>query len=151
MKKILYYIFLSILIISCTSFNEENDVHEKVDLKKLSNELFSTYKYEVDTDRNKSSTQLIVIKINKENFSINDYNDVKNKLLSRKWDFVDSYDNYYNFCKTNNYSIDILNPIHDRHYTRDGDEVNFKSKDYWYFALYFNKLGVDNCMEYYGK
>ncbi|MDC5237908.1 hypothetical protein NRA21_17455, partial [Acinetobacter baumannii] len=137
MKKILYYIFLSILIISCTSFNEENDVHEKVDLKKLSNELFSTYKYEVDTDRNKSSTQLIVIKINKENFSINDYNDVKNKLLSRKWDFVDSYDNYYNFCKTNNYSIDILNPIHDRHYTRDGDEVNFKSKDYWYFALYF--------------
>ncbi|EHU3036529.1 hypothetical protein AW791_RS14315, partial [Acinetobacter baumannii] len=134
MKKILYYIFLSILIISCTSFNEENDVHEKVDLKKLSNELFSTYKYEVDTDRNKSSTQLIVIKINKENFSINDYNDVKNKLLSRKWDFVDSYDNYYNFCKTNNYSIDILNPIHDRHYTRDGDEVNFKSKDYWYFA-----------------
>ncbi|EXD52248.1 hypothetical protein, partial [Acinetobacter baumannii] len=144
MKKILYYIFLSILIISCTSFNEENDVHEKVDLKKLSNELFSTYKYEVDTDRNKSSTQLIVIKINKENFSINDYNDVKNKLLSRKWDFVDSYDNYYNFCKTNNYSIDILNPIHDRHYTRDGDEVNFKSKDYWYFALYFNKLGVDN-------
>ncbi|WP_151761922.1 hypothetical protein, partial [Acinetobacter seifertii] len=111
MKKILYYIFLSILIISCTSFNEENDVHEKVDLKKLSNELFSTYKYEVDTDRNKSSTQLIVIKINKENFSINDYNDVKNKLLSRKWDFVDSYDNYYNFCKTNNYSIDILNPI----------------------------------------
>ncbi|HEJ0082716.1 TPA: hypothetical protein SLO34_003595, partial [Acinetobacter baumannii] len=123
MKKILYYIFLSILIISCTSFNEENDVHEKVDLKKLSNELFSTYKYEVDTDRNKSSTQLIVIKINKENFSINDYNDVKNKLLSRKWDFVDSYDNYYNFCKTNNYSIDILNPIHDRHYTRDGDEV----------------------------
>lgn len=42
MKKILYYIFLSILIISCTSFNEENDVHEKVDLKKLSNELFST-------------------------------------------------------------------------------------------------------------
>ncbi|AVI33653.1 MULTISPECIES: hypothetical protein [Acinetobacter] len=151
MKKILYYIFLSILIISCTSFNEENDVHEKVDLKKLSNELFSTYKYEVDTDRNKSSTQLIVIKINKENFSINDYNDVKNKLLSRKWDFVDSYDNYYNFCKTNNYSIDILNPIHDRHYTRDGDEVNFKSKDYWYFALYFNKLGVNNCMEYYGK
>ncbi|CAA0264111.1 hypothetical protein [Acinetobacter baumannii] len=143
MKKILYYIFLSILIISCTSFNEENDVHEKVDLKKLSNELFSTYKYEVDTDRNKSSTQLIVIKINKENFSINDYNDVKNKLLSRKWDFVDSYDNYYNFCKTNNYSIDILNPIHDRHYTRDGDEVNFKSKDYWYFALYFNKLGVN--------
>ncbi|MDP7801862.1 hypothetical protein, partial [Acinetobacter baumannii] len=98
-----------------------------------------TYKYEVDTDRNKSSTQLI------------DYNDVKNKLLSRKWDFVDSYDNYYNFCKTNNYSIDILNPIHDRHYTRDGDEVNFKSKDYWYFALYFNKLGVNNCMEYYGK
>ncbi|SUU25778.1 Uncharacterised protein [Acinetobacter baumannii] len=151
MKKILYYIFLSILIISCTSFNEENDVHEKVDLKKLSNELFSTYKYEVDTDRNKSSTQLIVIKINKENFSINDYNDVKNKLLSRKWDFVDSYDNYYNFCKTNNYSIDILNPIHDTHYTRDGDEVNFKSKDYWYFALYFNKLGVNNCMEYYGK
>ncbi|MDC5041743.1 hypothetical protein NRA10_06020 [Acinetobacter baumannii] len=151
MKKILYYIFLSILIISCTSFNEENDVHEKVDLKKLSNELFSTYKYEVDTDRNKSSTQLIVIKINKENFSINDYNDVKNKLLSRKWDFVDSYDNYYNFCKTNNYSIDILNPIHDRHYTRDGDEVNFKSKDYWYFALYFNKLGVNNCIEYYGK
>lgn len=151
MKKILYYIFLSILIISCTSFNEENDVHEKVDLKKLSNELFSTYKYEVDTDRNKSSTQLIVIKINKENFSINDYNDVKNKLLSRKWDFVDSYDNYYNFCKNNNYSIDILNPIHDRHYTRDGDEVNFKSKDYWYFALYFNKLGVNNCMEYYGK
>ncbi|WP_227552899.1 hypothetical protein, partial [Acinetobacter baumannii] len=84
-------------------------------LQELSNELFSTYKYEVDTDRNKSSTQLIVIKINKENFSINDYNDVKNKLLSRKWDFVDSYDNYYNFCKTNNYSIDILNPIHDRH------------------------------------
>ncbi|MEF3807421.1 hypothetical protein [Acinetobacter baumannii] len=151
MKKILYYIFLSILIISCTSFNEENDVHEKVDLKKLSNELFITYKYEVDTDSNKSSTQLLVIKINKENFSINDYNDVKNKLLSRKWDFVDSYDNYYNFCKTNNYSIDILNPIHDRHYTRDGDEVNFKSKDYWYFALYFNKLGVNNCMEYYGK
>ncbi|MCL8297461.1 hypothetical protein M9Y33_17070, partial [Acinetobacter baumannii] len=61
-------------------------------LQELSNELFSTYKYEVDTDRNKSSTQLIVIKINKENFSINDYNDVKNKLLSRKWDFVDSYD-----------------------------------------------------------
>ena len=33
------------------------------------------------------------------------------------------------------YSIDILNPIHCRHYTREGDEVNFKSKDYWYFAL----------------
>lgn len=44
---------------------------------------------------------------------------LKNKLLSGKWDFVDSYDNYYNFCKTNNYSIDILNPIHDRNYTRE--------------------------------
>lgn len=113
--------------------------------------MFSEYPYEVDTDRNKSSTQLIVIKINKENFSINDYDKIKNKLLSKNWDFVDSYDNYYNFCKTNNYSIDILNPIHDRHYTREGDEVNFKSKDYWCFALYCNKLEVNNCMEYYGK
>ncbi|AJF81075.1 hypothetical protein A7907_08830 [Acinetobacter baumannii] len=76
---------------------------------------------------------------------------LKNKLLSGKWDFVDSYDNYYNFCKTNNYSIDILNPIHDRNYTRESDEVDFKSKDYWYFALYNDKLGVNNCMEYYGK
>ena len=68
-------------------------------LQELSKELFSEYLYEVDTDRNKSSTQLIVIKINKENFSINDYNEIKNKLLSGKWDFVDSYDNYYNFVK----------------------------------------------------
>lgn len=75
---------------------------------------------------------------------------LKNKLLSGKWDFVDSYDNYYIFCKTNNYSIDILNPIHDRNYTRESDEVDFKSKDYWY-ALYNDKLGVNNCMEYYGK
>ncbi|MDO7228300.1 hypothetical protein [Acinetobacter nosocomialis] len=120
-------------------------------LQELSKELFSEYPYEVDTDRNKSSTQLIVIKINKENFSINDYDKIKNKLLSKKWDFVDSYDNYYNFCKTNNYSIDILNPIRDRHYTREGDEVNFKSKDYWYFAIYYNKLGVNNCMEYYNE
>ncbi|MBR7692049.1 hypothetical protein WDA43_17360 [Acinetobacter nosocomialis] len=95
-------------------------------LQVLSKELFSEYPYEVDTDRNKRSTQLIVIKINKENFSINDYDKIKNKLLSKNWDFVDSYDNY---------SIDILNPIHCRHYTREGDEVNFKSKDYWYFAL----------------
>ncbi|HFX6225861.1 hypothetical protein [Acinetobacter nosocomialis] len=120
-------------------------------LQELSKELFSEYPYEVDTVRNKSSTQLIVIKINKENFSINDYDKIKNKLLSKKWDFVDSYDNYYNFCKTNNYSIDILNPIRDRHYTREGDEVNFKSKDYWYFAIYYNKLGVNNCMEYYNE
>ncbi|WP_289334643.1 hypothetical protein, partial [Acinetobacter baumannii] len=110
-----------------------------------------TSSMEVDTDRNKSSTQLIVIKINKENFSINDYDKIKNKLLSKKWDFFDSYDNYYNFCKTNNYSIDILNPIHDRHYAREGDEVNFKNKDYWYFAIYYNKFGVNSCMEYYGK
>ncbi|MDC4635084.1 hypothetical protein OHV71_18025 [Acinetobacter baumannii] len=120
-------------------------------LQELSKELFSEYPYEVDTDRNKSSTQLIVIKINKENFSINDYDKIKNKLLSKKWDFVDSYDNYYDFCKTNNYSIDILNPIHDKHYVREGDEVNFKNKDYWYFTIYYNKFGVNNCMEYYGK
>ncbi|HAV3170638.1 hypothetical protein NQ777_04460 [Acinetobacter baumannii] len=146
MRKFIFSLFIFSLycsLIACST--------NATSLQELSKELFSEYLYEVDTDRNKSSTQLIVIKINKENFSINDYNDVKNKLLSRKWDFVDSYDNYYNFCKTNNYSIDILNPIHDRNYTRDGDEVNFKSKDYWYFALYFNKLGVNNCMEYYGK
>ena len=41
-------------------------------LQELSKELFIEYTFEVDTDRNKSSTQLIVIKINKENFSIND-------------------------------------------------------------------------------
>ncbi|GAA5561559.1 hypothetical protein Asch03_03064 [Acinetobacter schindleri] len=120
-------------------------------LQELSKELFSEYPYEVDTDRNKRSTQLIVIKINKENFSINDYDKIKNKLLSKNWDFVDSYDNCYNFCNTNNYSIDILNPIHGRHYTREGDEINFKSKDYWYFALYYNKLGVNNYVEYYNK
>lgn len=34
---------------------------------------------------------------------------------------------------------------------REGDEVNFKNKDYWYFAIYYNKFGVNNCMEYYGK
>ena len=39
-------------------------------LQELSKELFSEYPYEVDTDRNKSSTQLIVIKINKENFRL---------------------------------------------------------------------------------
>lgn len=73
------------------------------------------------------------------------------QTIKQEVDFVDSYDNYYNFCKTNNYSIDILNPIHDRHYAREGDEVNFKNKDYWYFAIYYNKFGVNNCMEYYGK
>ncbi|WP_457968870.1 hypothetical protein [Acinetobacter calcoaceticus] len=145
-KKIIFS--LSIFGLYCSLIACSTDSSS---LKELSKELFSEYPYEVETDRNKSSTQVIVIKIDKENFSINDYDKVKNKLLSKKLDFVDSYDNYYIFCKTNNYSIDILNPIHDRHYTREGDEVNFKSKDYWYFAIYYNKLGVNNCMEYYGK
>ncbi|ENX06139.1 MULTISPECIES: hypothetical protein [Acinetobacter] len=150
MEKALYYIFLSCLIISCNSVSE-NDVPEKIDLKELSNEMFKGYKYEYDTDREKSSTQLLVVKIKKQDFSSRDYEDVKKELLDRKWDLVDSYNSYYNFCKTNYYSIDILNPIYDKHYTRDGEEVNFKSKDYWYFALYYNKLGINNCMEYYSK
>ena len=119
---------------------------EVLDLKMFSNELFGKYEYEYDTE--KSSTQLLVVKIKKQDFSSKDYEGVKNDLLKRKWDLVDSY---YNFCKTNHYSIDILNPIYNKHYIRDGEEVNFKSKDYWYFELYYNKLGVNNCMEYYSK
>ncbi|BFM54466.1 hypothetical protein JUNP402_2589 [Acinetobacter baumannii] len=56
-------------------------------LQELSKELFSEYLYEVDTDRNKSSTQLIVIKINEENFSINDYNEIKKQTIKWKMGF----------------------------------------------------------------
>lgn len=56
-------------------------------LQELSKELFSEYLYEVDTDRNKSSTQLIVIKINKENFSINGYNEIKKQTIKWKMGF----------------------------------------------------------------
>lgn len=124
---------------------------EVLDFKSFSNELFREYEYEYDVDRKNSSTQLLVVKIKKQDFSSRDYEGVKKELLDRKWDLVDSYNSYYIFCKTNHYSIDILNPIYDKHYTRDGEEVNFKSKDYWYFAIYYNKLGVNNCMEYYSK
>lgn len=125
------HIFLLILGLYCSLIACSTNA---TSLQELSKELFSEYPYEVDTDRNKSFTQLIVIKLK--------------KLLSKNLDFVDSY---YNFCNTNNYSIDILNPIHDRNYTREGDEVNFKSKDYWCFALYYNKLEVNNCVEYYNE
>lgn len=124
---------------------------EVLDLKRLSNELFGKYEYEYDTDREKSSTQLLVVEIKKQDFFSKDYEGIKNDLLKRKWDLVDSYNSYYNFCKTNHYSIDILNPIYDKHYTRDGEGVNFKRKEYWYFALYYNKLGVNNYMGYYSK
>ncbi|MFW1838283.1 hypothetical protein ACG9XS_06815 [Acinetobacter gyllenbergii] len=150
MKKALYNIFLSCLLVSCNSVSE-NDVPEKIDLKEFYNEIFEGYKYEYDTDRGKSSTQLLVVKIKKQDFSSKDYEGVKNDLIKRRWDLVDSYNSYYNFCKNNYYSVGILNPIYDKHYTRDGEEVNFKNKDYWYFALYYNKLGVNNCMEYYSK
>lgn len=56
-------------------------------LQELSKELFSEYPYEVDTDRNKSSTQLIVIKINKENFSINDYDKIKKQTIKQEVGF----------------------------------------------------------------
>ncbi|WP_442881243.1 hypothetical protein [Acinetobacter sp. ESBL14] len=124
---------------------------EVLDLKRFSNELFGKYEYEYDIDRKKSSTQLLVVKIKKQDFSSKDYEGVKNDLIKRRWDLVDSYNSYYNFCKNNYYSVDILNPIYDKHYTRGGEEVNFKNKGYWYFALYYNKLGVNNCMEYYSK
>jgi hypothetical protein len=138
------------IFIFCIGLLGCND-SEVLDFKSFSNELFREYEYEYDVDRKNSSTQLLVVKIKKQDFSSRDYEGVKKELLDRKWDLVDSYNSYYNFCKTNHYSIDILNPIYDKHYTRDGEEVNFKSKDYWYFAVYYNKLGVNNCMEYYSK
>ncbi len=144
------FIKLMSIFIFCIGLLGCND-SEVLDFKSFSNELFREYEYEYDVDRKNSSTQLLVVKIKKQDFSSRDYEGVKKELLDRKWDLVDSYNSYYNFCKTNHYSIDILNPIYDKHYTRDGEEVNFKSKDYWYFAVYYNKLGVNNCMEYYSK
>lgn len=46
-------------------------------LQELSKELFSEYPYEVDTDRNKKLYSINCDKINKENFSINDYDKIK--------------------------------------------------------------------------
>ena len=147
MKKILCYIILSLLLINCTSLN--NSKNDEIDLKELSEKLFKEYSFSYETLRKKSSTQLVVWKISKENFSNNDYEKIKKALLADKWSLIDSYNNYYSFCKTNDYSVDILNPIYSKHYSRDGDEVNFTSNDYWYFAFYYNKLGINTCMEYY--
>ncbi len=76
MRKFIFSLFIfslyCSLIACCTNATS---------LQELSKELFSEYPYEVDTDRNKSSTQLIVIKINKENFSINDYNEIKKQTI----------------------------------------------------------------------
>lgn len=118
------FIKLMSIFIFCIGLLGCND-SEVLDFKSFSNELFREYEYEYDVDRKNSSTQLLVVKIKKQDFSSRDYEGVKKELLDRKWDLVDSYNSYYNFCKTNHYSIDILNPIYDKHYTRDGEEVNF--------------------------
>lgn len=75
MKKILCYIILSLLLINCTSLN--NSKNDEIDLKELSEKLFKEYSFSYETLRKKSSTQLVVLKISKENFSNNDYEKIK--------------------------------------------------------------------------
>lgn len=92
---------------------------------------------------------MVVVTISKKHFNNNDYLNIKQRLSDLRWDEVDDYNNYYSFCKNSNYSIDILNPVNTKHYTRDGENVNFDSLDYWYFAMYYNKLGINNCIDFY--
>ena len=146
--KLFSIILLSFILISCSLISNSEE-EKNIDLDILSKQLFKDYQYSYNTNRQKSSTQLVVVTIAKKNFNNNDYLKIRNKLFKLGWDEVDNYDNYYNFCKNSNYSIDILNPVNTNHYTRNGDKVNFDSMDYWYFAMYYNKLGINNCMDFY--
>lgn len=81
MRKFIFSLFifgLYCFLIACST--------NATSLQELSKELFSEYPYVIDTDRNKSSTQLIVIKINKENFSINDCDKIK-KTIKQEFGF----------------------------------------------------------------
>lgn len=123
--------------------------NQKISFEIIETKYFNGIEYNYEEILNNKAGQYASIEIKKNKLSIENFENIKVKIIKDGWEEVSYIDGYYEFCKNKNQAINVLYPTKNNHFNRNGNRLVFDDIDSWLIIFYYDSYGVDKCVQYF--
>ncbi len=143
--KYILILMTSLFLISCTNTEKSENVPTMLSFQSIMYEYFGLYDPIFETSIKRPGNNSGTILIKKQNLSIAEMNEIKEKIKSNGWLEFENSDSYALYCLDKYQLIGILYPSNLIEKNKIGDEITYDDPNDWTIGLYYNKNGINSC------